>query len=91
MEQERTTIYWLADGRALAVEEVGPPDGVPVFLLNSLFGCRVLPAPAKAAAEATGIRLISPDRPGLGLSDFQKNRRLMDWPDDSSSSPISLA
>jgi pimeloyl-ACP methyl ester carboxylesterase len=29
-----------------------------------------------------GIRIIAPDRPGFGLSDFQENRTLLDWPDD---------
>lgn len=34
-----------------------------------------------AAAEA-GIRLIAPDRPGMGGSDFQPGRRVIDWPAD---------
>lgn len=29
-----------------------------------------------------GVRLICIDRPGYGLSDFQPNRRLLDWPVD---------
>jgi pimeloyl-ACP methyl ester carboxylesterase len=29
-----------------------------------------------------GIRLIAIDRPGVGLSSFQPNRRLSDWPAD---------
>ena len=28
------------------------------------------------------IRAIVPDRPGYGLSDFQRHRRLLDWPAD---------
>ena len=28
------------------------------------------------------LRLIAPDRPGFGRSDFQPGRRLVDWPDD---------
>jgi pimeloyl-ACP methyl ester carboxylesterase len=29
-----------------------------------------------------GIRLIAPDRPGMGYSNFQPKRCLLDWPDD---------
>jgi pimeloyl-ACP methyl ester carboxylesterase len=29
-----------------------------------------------------GIRLIAPDRPGMGYSDFKPERKLLDWPDD---------
>jgi pimeloyl-ACP methyl ester carboxylesterase len=28
------------------------------------------------------LRLICPGRPGIGLSDFQPGRRLLDWPED---------
>ena len=31
---------------------------------------------------AAGIRLVSPDRPGMGLSTYQPGRRLIDWPGD---------
>jgi pimeloyl-ACP methyl ester carboxylesterase len=39
-------------------------------------------APAHEAAVAAGVRLISPDRPGMGLSTYQRGRRLTDWPAD---------
>jgi pimeloyl-ACP methyl ester carboxylesterase len=28
------------------------------------------------------VRIIAADRPGCGLSDFKRNRKLLDWPDD---------
>lgn len=31
---------------------------------------------------ALGVRLIAPDRPGYGLSEFQHGRKLVDWPSD---------
>ena len=40
------------------------------------------PAPAHQAALDLGVRLLSPDRPGIGLSTFQPGRRLLDWPAD---------
>jgi len=33
-------------------------------------------------ARRFGVRLVLPDRPGLGLSDYQPGRRLLDWPQD---------
>jgi pimeloyl-ACP methyl ester carboxylesterase len=39
-------------------------------------------AHAHEAAVAKGVRLVSPDRPGIGLSTFQAGRRLNDWPAD---------
>jgi len=35
-----------------------------------------------AEGAARGVRLIAPDRPGFGRSDFQKGRGLLDWPED---------
>ena len=29
-----------------------------------------------------GLRIIAPNRPGIGQSDFQKRRKFNDWPDD---------
>lgn len=77
-----TSIEWLADGRAIAFDAVGPEDGVPTFFCHTLPGSRVLPPWAEAATEKAGVRLISPDRPGIGFSDFQPGRALLDWPKD---------
>jgi pimeloyl-ACP methyl ester carboxylesterase len=33
-------------------------------------------------ARAKGVRMIALDRPGMGLSDYQPRRTLVDWPDD---------
>ena len=35
---------------------------------------------AHDAARDLGVRIISPDRPGIRGSQFQPNRRLTDWP-----------
>jgi 2-polyprenyl-6-methoxyphenol hydroxylase-like FAD-dependent oxidoreductase/pimeloyl-ACP methyl ester carboxylesterase len=78
----KTEILWLADGRGIALDTAGPQDGVPVFFCHSLFSCRLLPQEAVTAAERQGVRLISPDRPGIGLSDFQRGRAVLDWPSD---------
>jgi pimeloyl-ACP methyl ester carboxylesterase len=38
--------------------------------------------PADEFAKELGVRIISPDRPGLGLSDPKVGRTLLDWADD---------
>jgi pimeloyl-ACP methyl ester carboxylesterase len=35
-----------------------------------------------ALAAELGVRVIVPDRPGMGCSDFQPGRRIVDWPND---------
>ena len=77
-----TDVVTLADGRLLAWEEYGDPDGTPVLSFHGGLSSRLDAAPAHDAALRLGIRLISPDRPGIGRSTFQPGRRLLHWPDD---------
>ena len=72
----------LPDGRELAYEEYGDRDGTPVLSFHGGLSSRLDAAPAHDAAVALGVRLISPDRPGMGRSTFQPDRRLVDWPAD---------
>ena len=34
------------------------------------------------AATKAGVRIVALDRPGYGLSDFQPDRTILDWPRD---------
>jgi pimeloyl-ACP methyl ester carboxylesterase len=77
-----TDVVTLADGRQLAWEEYGDPDGTPVLSCHGGLSSRLDAAPAHDAARTLGIRLISPDRPGIGRSSYLAGRRLLDWPDD---------
>ncbi len=72
----------LPDGRELAYEEYGDPDGVPVLSFHGGLSSRLDAAPAHQAALDLGVRLLSPDRPGIGRSTFLPGRRLLDWPAD---------
>jgi pimeloyl-ACP methyl ester carboxylesterase len=72
----------MPDGRELAYEEYGDPDGDPVLSFHGGLSSRLDAAPAHTAARDLGVRVISPDRPGMGRSTFQPGRRLLDWPDD---------
>ncbi len=76
------TILRLDDGRLLGYAELGDPAGTPVFAFHGTPGSFRMVEPASAAAARLGIRLIAPDRPGYGLSDYQPSRRLTDWPRD---------
>jgi pimeloyl-ACP methyl ester carboxylesterase len=72
----------LRDGRTLAYEEYGDPDGTPVLSFHGGLSSRLDASPAAQAAADLNIRLISPDRPGMGLSTNQPGRTLLDWPKD---------
>jgi pimeloyl-ACP methyl ester carboxylesterase len=72
----------LPDGRVLAYEDYGDPGGFPVLSFHGGLSSRLDAEHADDAAVASHVRLVSPDRPGIGLSTFQAGRRLLDWPDD---------
>lgn len=75
-------IIKLKDGRDLGFDEYGDPKGKPVFFFHGWPVSRLSGAVTDKAAKKLGIRVISPDRPGYGLSDFKENRKLLDWADD---------
>jgi pimeloyl-ACP methyl ester carboxylesterase len=74
----------LRDGRSLAYAEFGNPGGRPIIHCHGAPSSRVegdLLFDSAAAAEL-GVRIIIPDRPGMGRSDFKPGRRIVDWPSD---------
>lgn len=72
----------LSDGRLLGYAELGDPGGTPLIFFHGMPGSRLGARLGDAAAKRLGVRLVAPDRPGYGLSDFQPGRTLLDWPDD---------
>ncbi len=72
----------LRDGRSLGYAEYGDPAGKAVFFFHGIPGSRLSWHTDPSLATSLGIRLIAPERPGYGLSDFQPGRTLLDWPDD---------
>ena len=70
------------DGRLLAFREYGAEAGRPVFYFHGWPGSRLDFALNDAAATAAGVRVIAVDRPGMGGSDRQRGRRVLDWPRD---------
>ena len=66
------------DGRTLAVEEAGDPNGHPVLVHEGTPNSRHLYPPAAIDAAVRGLRLISYDRPGYGGSTPQPGRSVAD-------------
>jgi pimeloyl-ACP methyl ester carboxylesterase len=69
----------------LAYLEQGDPDGRPVVFLHGLGSSMYGVHPDERIAERLGIRLIAPDRPGIGHSDPEPRRTLSDWAIDLAS------
>jgi pimeloyl-ACP methyl ester carboxylesterase len=74
----------LRDGRALAYAEFGDPRGAPVIYCHGAPSSRAEGelTVRQGSAAGLGVRVIIPDRPGMGHSDFQRGRRIIDWPSD---------
>jgi len=72
----------LRDGRILGYALYGDAAGRPAFLFHGMPGSRLAAAWAHEVAADRGVRIICPDRPGYGLSEFKPKRAILDWPDD---------
>ncbi|MEP0069330.1 alpha/beta fold hydrolase [Pyruvatibacter sp.] len=67
--QPKPAMIQLSNGRCVAYREFGAPGGVPLMLMPSSLRSSLGWPPESQAARDLGIRLIVPERPGLGLSD----------------------
>src|SRR5690242_15693615 len=76
---ENNTIK-LKNGYVLGYAEYGDPQGKPIFYFHGWPSSRFQAKVLDAIARKLNIRIFSVDRPGYGLSDFQPNRTLLDWP-----------
>jgi len=74
----------LKDGRTLGYAEYGDPEGKSVFHFNGSGGSRLGHPTDDSILSDLGVKLISTDRPGHGISDPQPGRKLLDWPNDIS-------
>lgn len=66
----------LADGRRIGYAEYGDPDGQPVLALHGTPGSRFMFALTDRAARERRLRVIAPERPGYGLSEFRRQSSL---------------
>ena len=73
----------LRDGRTLAYMDRGPRTGTPILHFHSFQGSRLERMAASDELLAKlNIRLISPDRPGMGLSTPARDRTVVSWAAD---------
>jgi pimeloyl-ACP methyl ester carboxylesterase len=76
----QTKMVQLQDGGRIAIDEYGDPAGQPVFFCHGWPSSRMMAVLTEEAARDLGVRIISPDRPGVNESAYQKERTLLDWP-----------
>ena len=70
----------LENGAVIAFEQYGDASGVPVIFCHGWPSSRTMARLTDEPARGLGIRIISPDRPGISGSSLQPNRKLSDWP-----------
>ncbi|MCE9518413.1 MAG: alpha/beta hydrolase [Verrucomicrobia bacterium] len=73
-------VFKLSTGRALGYAEYGDPTGAPLFYFHGWPSSRVQGELLDETGKRRGLRIIAPDRPGIGLSEFHPGRTLADWP-----------
>jgi pimeloyl-ACP methyl ester carboxylesterase len=79
---KKPNIILLKDGRKLGYYEFGDPGGKPLINCHGGLVSGLDIGYADRAAQKAGVRIISPNRPGIGGSSLVKNRNLLDWPKD---------
>ena len=72
----------LLDGRNLGFAEYGLTDGVPILYFHGWPSSRLEPRAVRDVCADMGFRMIAPDRPGFGLSDFRPGRTIPDFAED---------
>src|SRR5258708_37836325 len=71
------------DGSVIAVEVAGEQGAAPVLLCHGLADSRLSARSFTRAAPELGLRIVAPDRPGVGGTDPRRLRRLADWVEDA--------
>ena len=79
---DRDQTIELDGGRSLGYREYGSPDGTPVVNCHGGLLCGLDVAAFDDTASDLGVRIVSPDRPGIGRSGAKLHRSTGDWADD---------
>lgn len=84
IDKKMTTKFFdLPDGRRLCYAEYGDPLGQPIFVFHGNPGSRLLWGKIPGSPFLPNIRLIAPDRPGFGQTDFVEGVTTVEnWPND---------
>ena len=73
----------LPDDRQLCFAEFGDPKGQPIFVFHGNPNSRLLWGVIPGSPFLPNVRLIAPDRPGFGRTDFKEGvTTLENWPND---------
>ncbi|KAF2750382.1 alpha/beta-hydrolase [Sporormia fimetaria CBS 119925] len=69
-------------GRIISFSDVGDPNGCAVFVCVGMGLTRYVMAFYDQLAATLKLRLITPERPGIGMSQADPNGTPLSWPDD---------
>jgi pimeloyl-ACP methyl ester carboxylesterase len=86
----RERVATLANGRRLGYVEYGATEGTPVFAFHGVPASRLSFEFADGPARDAGVRLLSVDRPGIGISPKRKAWSILDVADDCAALADSL-
>ena len=70
----------LSSGLKLAFEHYGDLNGIPAFYFHGWPSSGIQGAIMDEVGKKMGLHVVSMDRPGIGASDYQPGRELLDWP-----------
>ena len=83
IEGHPTSEFVLSDGRTLSYSIYGDQSSSNVlFYFHGFPSSRLEASLWHSTATRFSVKLIAPDRPGMGQSTFQLNRTILDWTKD---------
>lgn len=77
---DRLNVIPLSADARLAYIEYGDPSGLPVIFCHGWPSSATMGELTDVAARELGVRIISPDRPGISGSGPAMERKLLGWP-----------
>ncbi|MFW9924637.1 MAG: alpha/beta fold hydrolase [Candidatus Thorarchaeota archaeon] len=72
----------LNDGRTIAFYVLGNSNKESIFYFHGWPGTRLEIQPFESIVKKLDFQLVGIDRPGSGKSEFQRKRKVSDWPKD---------
>jgi pimeloyl-ACP methyl ester carboxylesterase len=75
-------VFVTRSGRKLEVQEYGDAAGHPVLFFHGMIGSHYQASYIADQAAQGGFRIIAPNRPGVGLSEFVKRKSPLEAVDD---------
>lgn len=82
LDNSKSDIFILPDGRKLGYAQYGSPTGRAILYQHGLPGSRKEAAAYHDLAVVLNARIIAIERPGYGWSSPHPTRTILDWPKD---------